>query len=110
MASRSATLRELQSLRNELGTEQRGRERKPAPSAPKVEPPGEVAKPSPTEAVSPQDDPADSGPRDDDIGALMREVADYLEERAGDMAAHPLAIALGGLVVGLIIGRLLPRR
>ncbi len=110
MASKSATLRELQSLRNELGTEQRRRSPEAASPSPRVEPPAEVAKPAPTEPAAAHDDSASSGLADDDIGALMGEAAGFLEEHAGDIAAHPLAIAIGGFVVGLIIGRMLPRR
>ena len=40
----------------------------------------------------------------------MSEAARFLEERESDMSAHPVAIAIGGIVVGLIIGRMLGRR
>ena len=108
MASRSTTLRELQSLQNELGTGRRGRQPTSESPSPVVHPPAD--EPAPVESASSPSDPAIGRPPGDDIGALVREAAEYFEGRAGDMAAHPLAIAIGGLVIGLIIGRMLPRR
>ena len=40
----------------------------------------------------------------------MREAARFFEERESDMGAHPVAIAIGGIVVGMVIGRMLARR
>ena len=108
MALRSTMLKELQSLQNELGAGRRGRQPTPRPPSPVVQPPAD--QPAPVEPASPPNAPANGGPRAEDIGALAQEAVGYLEERAGDMAAHPLAIAIGGLVIGLIIGRMLPRR
>ena len=108
MASRSTTFKELQSLQNELGTGRRERQPTSEPPSPGVQPPADG--PGPVEPASPPNSPANGGQPGDDIGALVREATDYLEERAGDVAAHPLAIAIGGLVIGLIIGRMLPRR
>ena len=40
----------------------------------------------------------------------MSEAASFLEDREKDIGAHPVAVAIGGVVVGMIIGRMLGRR
>jgi len=40
----------------------------------------------------------------------MNEAAGFVEERESEIGAHPVAIAIGGTVVGMIIGRMLGRR
>jgi len=107
MATKSATLEELQALQDELSAGQRGREPEAAAPPAKVDPPAEAA---PGEPGALQDEAAMGGQADEDIGALMREAAAYLEERRGDLAANPLAIAIGSFVLGLIVGRILPQR
>ena len=107
MATRSATLEELRALQDELSAGRRGRGPEAAAPPEKVDPPAEAAKSVPG---APPDE-ADTGEQTaEDIGALMREAAAYLEERRGDLAANPLAIAIGSFAVGLIVGRMLPRR
>jgi len=112
MASKSTTLEELQSLRRELSAAQQGRTSRGAPSPPTDEASAEDRRLAPTGPAAPaaHDDAASSEKPADNIGELMTEAARFLEERDGEMAAHPLAMAIGGLVVGMIIGRLLARR
>jgi len=40
----------------------------------------------------------------------MNELTEFFEEAEKNIVAHPAATAIGALVVGLIIGRLLQRR
>ena len=56
------------------------------------------------------DGAADGETPRDEIGELMSEAARFLDERESEIGAHPIAIAIGGIVVGLIIGRMLGRR
>ena len=105
MASKSGTLEELRSLRDELLTARRPRD---APSPATAEPRAERRKPA--AAAAGPDDAADGESARDEIGELMREAARFLEERESDMGAHPVAIAIGGIVVGMVIGRMLARR
>ena len=108
MASKSATPEELRSLREELSTAGRAQRPKDAPSPATAEPRTEHQKPA---ATGPGPDGAAERERArDEIGELMREAATFLEERESDMGAHPVAIAIGGIVVGMIIGRMLARR
>ena len=111
MASKSATLEELQSLREELSSAERARQPKSAPSLAAAEPRAEDLKHAaePAAAAAP-DGATDSETRRDEISELMSEAVRFLEERESDMGAHPVAIAIGGIVVGLIIGRMLGRR
>ena len=44
------------------------------------------------------------------LAELVDEVAQFLAEREKDIAAHPVAVVIGGIVVGLILGRMLWRR
>lgn len=112
MASKSGTLEELQSLREELSAARRARKPKGAPSPATAEPRAEDQKPGATgpAAAAAPDGAADSETPRDEISELMSEAARFLEERESDMSAHPVAIAIGGIVVGLIIGRMLGRR
>ena|SRR5208337_2113240 len=105
MASKSAMLEELQSLREELSTARRARKPQAAPSPAMAEP-----VPTGSMAAAAPDGAADSEKLHDQIGELMSESARFLEEREKDIGAHPLAIAIGGIVVGMIIGRMLGRR
>ncbi len=111
MASKSATLEELHSLREELSTARRARKPKGAPSPATTER-AEDRKPASTgsAAGAASDGPADAEGPHDQIGELMSEAARFLEEREKDIGAHPVAIAIGGIVVGMIIGRMLGRR
>ncbi|HME86397.1 MAG TPA: hypothetical protein VKG91_18090 [Roseiarcus sp.] len=111
MASKSATQEELQSLREELSTAGRARQPKSAPSPATAEPRAEDLKRAtgPAAAAAP-DGATDSETLRDEISELMSEAVRFLEERESDMGAHPVAIAIGGIVVGLIIGRMLGRR
>ena len=105
MASKSAMLEELQSLREGLSTARRARKSKGAPSPVAAEP-----APTGSVAAAAPDGAADSEKLHDQIGELMNEAARFLEEREKDIGAHPVAIAIGGIVVGMIIGRMLGRR
>ncbi len=112
MASKSGTLEELQSLREELSGVRRARKPKGAPSPATVEPRAEDQRPGvsgPAAAAAP-DGAADRETPRDEISELMSEAARFLEERESEMGAHPIAMAIGGIVVGLIIGRMLGRR
>ena len=111
MASKSATLEELRSLREELSTSRRARKPKGAPSPATAEPRAEDRKPAATgSAAAAPDGAADSEKLFDEIGELMSEAARFLEDREKDIGAHPVAVAIGGVVVGMIIGRMLGRR
>ncbi len=112
MASKSGTLEELQSLREELSTAERARKLRDAPSPASAELRAEDLKRAatgPATAAAP-DGATDSEALRDEISELMSEAMRFLEERERDMGEHPVAIAIGGVVVGLIIGRMLGRR
>ena len=112
MASKSATLEELRSLREELSTARRVRKPTGAPAPSTAERPAadrEPAAMAPAAAAAPKD-AADSEKPRDELGELMSEAVRFLEERESDLAAHPVSIAIGGVVVGMIIGRVLSRR
>src|SRR5271157_3249729 len=104
MASKSATLEELRSLKDELSTAGRAQRPRHAASPAPAEPRAEDRKPAatrPAPATAPDGAPERDKARDE-IGELMREAARFLEERESDMGAHPVAIAIGGIVVGMI--------
>ncbi len=110
MASKPAMLEELLSLRNELSTARSAQRPRDASSAATAEPRAEDRKPAatgPAAAAAPEGAADGETPRDE-IGELMSEAARFLEER--EIGAHPIAMAIGGIVVGLIIGRMLGRR
>jgi hypothetical protein len=112
MASKSLTLEELRSLREELSSARRARRPTDAPSPATAEPLAEDRNPAATGPAAPAapDGAVDHEIPRDEISELMSEAARFLEERESDMGAHPVAIAIGGIVVGLIIGRMLGRR
>ncbi len=112
MASKPAMLEELLSLRNELSTARSAQRPRDASSPAAAEPRAEDRKPAargPVAAAAP-DGAADGQTPRDEIGELMSEAARFLEERESEIGAHPIAMAIGGIVVGLIIGRMLGRR
>ncbi len=112
MASKPAMLEELLSLRNELSTARSAQRPRDASSPAAAEPRAEDRKPAargPVAAAAP-DGAADGQTPRDEIGELMSEAARFLEERESEIGAHPFAIAIGGIVVGLFIGRMLWRR
>ncbi len=45
----------------------------------------------------------------DQLRGLAREIADLTEETEKGVVAHPLASVLGALVLGMLIGRMMPR-
>ena len=111
MASKSAMLEELLSLRNELSTARSAQRPRDASSPATAEPRAVDRKPAAMgPAAAAPDGAADSETPRDEIGELMSEAARFLEERESEMGAHPIAIAIGGIVVGLIVGRMLGRR
>ncbi len=112
MASKSAMLEELQSLRNELSTARWAQRPRDSSSPATAEPRAEDQKLAATgpAAVAAPDAAANSEKERDEIGELMNEAARFLEERESEIGAHPVAIAIGGIIVGMIIGRMLGRR
>jgi len=105
MASKSRTLQELDSLREELSTARRDRKPTGAPSPATAEP-----APTGSVAAAAPDGAADSEKLHDQIGELMSEAARFLAERESEIGAHPIAVAISGIIVGMIIGRMLGRR
>src|SRR5208337_3015057 len=101
MASKSAMLEELQSLREGLSTA-RWAQRPRDPSSPATaEPRAEdqkLAATGPAPAAAP-DAAANSDKERDEIGELMSEAARFLEERESEIGAHPIAVAISGIIV-----------
>jgi len=45
----------------------------------------------------------------DQLLALSREISEFTEETEKSVISHPLSSVLGALVLGILIGRVLPR-
>jgi hypothetical protein len=110
MASKSETIEELKSLKEELSTHRAARKSwDAAPSAAVGDERGGPASTAPGPSAGP-DGAAGGEKLRHEIGDLMNEAVRFLEDQESDTAPHPVAIAIGGLVVGLIVGLMLRRR
>ena len=88
--------RELKSLQDELRSTRRKRvAAPPVPPATPAEPPKQTAEESELR---------------DQVRDLMSEVTGFFEEAEKSIATHPAQSVVGGLLVGILIGRLLGRR
>ena len=97
MAADAVVSRELQSLREELSDAQRARATAPETGGSAASA-AEPAKPTP-------------GEREllDQLRELTDEVTGFFAEAEKSISAHPAQSVIGALLVGIIIGRLLPR-
>ena len=110
MASKSETIEELKSLREELSKPRGARALgDAAPTAALGEERRVPASAAPQPPAGP-DGAADREKLRNEIGDLMNEAVRFLEDQESDTAPHPVAIAVGGAVVGLIVGLMLRRR
>ena len=114
VTSNSQTFRELQSLREELSGARREQSSPGAPPPSVAQPPAGGAEPSANGsegvAASPPKGATERDRLGEEIGDLMNELTEFFDEAEKNIVAHPAATAIGALVVGLIIGRLLQRR
>jgi len=99
MAGDAVVSRELQSLREELSGTQRARAAAPATGG------GSTA----SAAAPPQETPEENELRDQrrEHGAV---VTGFFTEAEKSVSAHPAQSVVAALLVGILIGRLLPRR
>jgi hypothetical protein len=98
-AADTAVSRELKSLQDELSAAQR--ERLAARASPPRVPPG---------SAEPANEAPDERELHDLLGQLANEVTNFFEEAEKNIAAHPARSAVGALLIGILIGRLLGRR
>ena len=99
MTADAVVARELKSLQDELSATQREQ--------------AVAAVPPPAAASDPVDSPAETADDrhlGDQLAQLVSEVTDFFAEAEKKIAAHPAQSVLAALVVGIVIGRLLPRR
>jgi ElaB/YqjD/DUF883 family membrane-anchored ribosome-binding protein len=90
--------RELKSLREELSDTQRARAAAPDTSG------------SAATAAEPTTETADERELRDQLRELADEVTGFFTEAEKSISAHPAQSVIGALLVGILIGRLLPRR
>ena len=99
MSADAVVSRELQSLREELSDAQRARVAAPVAAG------GSAA----TAA-----EPAKETPEQRELGDQLRELADevtgFFAQAENSISAHPAQSVVCALLVGILIGRLLPRR
>ena len=91
--------RELQSLREELSDTQRSRAAASATTG------GSAAT-----AAEPAPETPDERELRDQLRELADEVTGFFTEAEKSISAHPAQSVIGALLVGILIGRLLPRR
>ena len=102
MSKDSVLLRELRSLREELSASQQARLARSAPGVPAVD------------EASPAQSRPEAAAAAQSVEGELRQLVDAIKEFAEDaeknVAAHPTATAIGAMVLGILIGRLLGRR
>ena len=98
----SVLLRELRSLREELSASQRARLERSAAGVPAVE----EASPG----LSQPEDAAAVLAAEGELRQLVDAIREFAEDAEKNVAAHPTAMAIGAMVLGILIGRLLGRR
>jgi ElaB/YqjD/DUF883 family membrane-anchored ribosome-binding protein len=97
MSAESITARELKSLQDELSAAQHASQERLQPAAP-------------LEATEPPRETSDLPELRDQLRELADEVSRLFAEAESNIAAHPAQSVIGALLVGILIGRLLPAR
>ncbi len=101
--------RELQALQDDVSTSQKQRRARRKPAAPEADEPAAPASAAAAVTTGP-DGSADAQDLRRELRELLDEATAFFADAEKNMAAHPAATALGALVVGILIGRLLGRR
>ena len=102
MSGDTLLLRELKALREELSTSRRARSTPAAGGSPAENNSSDV----PIEAIEAAKDPQLEGQLREVLEAV-KEFGQTVEENA---TSHPAATAVGALIIGILIGRLMGRR
>lgn len=98
MSADAVVSRELQSLREELSDAQRARAAAPDMSG------------SAASAAEPAKETPEERELRDQLGELADEVTGFFSQAENSISAHPAQSVIAALLVGILIGRLLPRR
>ncbi len=102
MSHDSVLMRELKSLREEISSSQKERLSRLADRAPAG---GEAAK-SPVQPI----EAIEERRLDGELRDLVDGIKEFVQDAEKNATAHPAATAVGAMVVGILIGRLLGRR
>ncbi len=102
MSNDSVLLHELKSLREEISSSQKERLSRAADRAPA----GDEAAGNPVQPIEAIEQRRLAG----ELRELVDAIKEFVQDAEKNASAHPAATAIGGMVVGILIGRLLGRR